>query len=589
MMTEWDRALGKVLLVFTYGSGCASSMYQLRFDDIMWMEPLGVWKFKTFYRDALYQRPDFPIHQVYIETWMKFDYRPRGRKTFGIPPESYQLDVYYLMEIDPWGRRFFHRGGMRAGPYTKEARAKMSDNAKHYDKTELRSMRAKFGDLPPEGDYWDRFNQRGDQDPAKELEDRWKAIEYEMCYDFNMDDAASQVIESKPAKGNRGTTLVVVEKGQPNAWMVPNENDGQPHGYCIVGTWTCMQVPEEMQPQRDGSFTFEVTLGANAWEQFYLVQDGDFGRPIFPAYERSYKDMPCIGPVFNRKPDKFWLINGNPPDDLPNEDFGEPGDKYLVTFQWDNLKRLTWHKTKSREEAYTDTASYWISGSWTCWDLIELPKDLAEEGRYSMEVQKTPLDLKFHILRNQDPMQRIYPELEEGYGDAYSKVAVNEYGTEKYWNISGMDGEVFQLVLQRDPSDLSEVTVKWEKLGSRTLEVIPDRYFLAGTPNNWGKEGYYHELQWNEEATGWTVDVQIWAIPTEFVIIVNKNGERIIHPDKKDCSQIQAHEVQGPDNDVQGRHWHIGKSIADKARVNDTFMVKLELEPRKVSWKKKEG
>merc|ERR1719450_488970 len=32
-MTEWDRALGKVLLVFTYGSGCAASMYQMRYDD----------------------------------------------------------------------------------------------------------------------------------------------------------------------------------------------------------------------------------------------------------------------------------------------------------------------------------------------------------------------------------------------------------------------------------------------------------------------------------------------------------------------------------------------------------------------------
>ena len=24
-------------------------------------------------------------------------------------------DVYYLLEIDPWGRRFYHRGGMRTG------------------------------------------------------------------------------------------------------------------------------------------------------------------------------------------------------------------------------------------------------------------------------------------------------------------------------------------------------------------------------------------------------------------------------------------------------------------------------------------
>merc|ERR1719245_190099 len=89
MMQEWDRALGKVLMVFTYGSGCASSCYQVRFDDIMWMEPLSVWKFKTFYKDSMYVPADFRIHEWYVETWMKFDYRPCGRKTFGIPHESY--------------------------------------------------------------------------------------------------------------------------------------------------------------------------------------------------------------------------------------------------------------------------------------------------------------------------------------------------------------------------------------------------------------------------------------------------------------------------------------------------------------------
>ncbi|CAE7194052.1 Hmgcs1, partial [Symbiodinium sp. KB8] len=112
VMTKWDEALGKILLVFTYGSGCASSMYQLRFDDIAWFDPLAIWKVKQFYRNAINVRPDLRMHQVYIDTWMKFDYRPHGRISFGFGYETYELvrsteqeqDAYYLMEIDPWGR-----------------------------------------------------------------------------------------------------------------------------------------------------------------------------------------------------------------------------------------------------------------------------------------------------------------------------------------------------------------------------------------------------------------------------------------------------------------------------------------------------
>ena len=28
---------------------------------------------------------------------------------------AFSQDAYYLLEIDPWGRRFYHRGGMRTG------------------------------------------------------------------------------------------------------------------------------------------------------------------------------------------------------------------------------------------------------------------------------------------------------------------------------------------------------------------------------------------------------------------------------------------------------------------------------------------
>merc|ERR1719356_2281118 len=58
--------------------------------------------------------PSTLIHDIYINTWMRFDYKPCGRELCGIDPWKYELDVYYLMEIDKWGRRFYHRGGVIA-------------------------------------------------------------------------------------------------------------------------------------------------------------------------------------------------------------------------------------------------------------------------------------------------------------------------------------------------------------------------------------------------------------------------------------------------------------------------------------------
>ncbi|CAE7373531.1 HMGS [Symbiodinium pilosum] len=51
-----------------------------------------------------------PLHNIYIETWMRFDYNPQGRRNHKISVWKYEEDVYYLMQIDKFGRRFYHRG-----------------------------------------------------------------------------------------------------------------------------------------------------------------------------------------------------------------------------------------------------------------------------------------------------------------------------------------------------------------------------------------------------------------------------------------------------------------------------------------------
>jgi len=352
-----------------------------------------------------------------------------------------------------------------------------------------------------------------------------------------------------------------------------------------------MLKAEEMQPSFDGSHTFEVTLGANQREQFFIVQDNDrTNGKIYPAFERSWKDMPCIGPHKGPATLQFWCINGAPNDDIPADDAGEPGDKYLVSFRWDNVKKVSWEKLQTRVEDYQDDGKYYVSGSWTCWDMLEMTADTRNKGKYQFDVQKTKLGTLFQISRNKDKLQLIYPNIDSGVGNAMSPVApLDEYGQNKYWDIAGSDGDVFRVTLYRDPEDLSDISIEWEKIDSRPVTDVRDRYFLIGTPNNFGADGNMHELFWSETSKAYVAEVEIYAIPTRFQILENKISDRVIHPDKPECSQIQAHEVKGPDSEGQDRYWHIGKSTADKARVGDKFIVSFATEPKRVVTWKKEG
>jgi len=320
-----------------------------------------------------------------------------------------------------------------------------------------------------------------------------------------------------------------------------------------------------------------------------LIQDGDFSKKIYPAFERSWKDMPCVGPHKGPAQPQNWCINGVVSDDLPDDDAGEPGDKYMVIFRWDNVKKVTWTKVASGDGIVKDEGKYYISGSWTCWDPEELTTD-SSGWKHTIEVQKTPMQLQFSMSRNMDKLQCLYPDVDEGEtGDAFSKVCLNEYSKGKKWDITeGREGDVFRITLERDPVDSSEISVTWEKIDTRPLKIPAPRYFLVGTFNNFGADEEFIEMTYNNEKKAFIHDITLTKVPTDFAIVQNKKLDESIHPDKSECSQIQAHQVVGPDDSGAGKYWQIGKSAADKAAEKSVFSIVLQFEPKLgVSWKKK--
>jgi hypothetical protein len=456
IMNGWDKAIGTSLVVFTYGSGSAASMYQTLFNDIPWMKPFGAWKI-DFYREAQYRHPEQcgKLMDLYCETWMKFGYYPHGRQIYGEDPWQLEKDVYYLMEIDSYGRRFYHRGGIAAEPM----------DAKHVlevDGIEGRRVRADWGPLPPKPE-----KKVEDRKKEKTLNQLWEDIEAQMLADY--EPPQKEMVQDAFDKSNPGHRIIVeAVKDVANLDMV--KHDGARHTYQIVGTWAGLKEAEEMQAASDSTFVFDITVGENGWEEFFLLQDGDWERKICPASARSWKSMPCVGP-YKLDDGKRWYLDTRDSADTPLEDMGSPGDKYRVTFSWSSkgVKELDWTKLEGRTGPYPK-GKYFISGSWSS-DYIEMKSQGA--GSFSSEIKMIGDSVEFYLLRNSDEQQRIYPDVSlDTSGNAKSKgssgdmvVGVASWDPDKaapVWEIKGGIGDVVEIKFYRNPENPDEMELEWE-------------------------------------------------------------------------------------------------------------------------------
>mmetsp|Transcript_83798 Transcript_83798/g.179578 ORF Transcript_83798/g.179578 Transcript_83798/m.179578 type:complete len:980 (+) Transcript_83798:100-3039(+) len=585
VMNTMDASLGKVICVYTYGSGCASTMYQMRIDDVAYFDPMDLWKVK-FYRHSIHRTPEAAsIHGFYTETWMKFDYRPMGRKVFGIPQWIWLKDVYALMEIDKFGRRFYHRGGLSVGPLPKE-----QQNILDIEKSEGRKRRQEFGPIPVDAEK--------PEDEKPSIEDLWREIEYDMRFDA---EAVKQMQEEKVVKDRYNDQMVHIIKPTVDFSQVLSlDNDGKPHTYQIVGTWSKCQ-PVDMTFNPDGSFTYEVTLGENRWEEFHIIQDNNPKMKIFPHIAKATKKVATIGPHdggFTHR----WLLDCRDRVNVPDEQVGIPGDKYLVTFKWHRIKEVSWTKLEG-ETGDFEPGKYYIAGSWNDMDPAPMePVAGKRPGWFSTEVQMTSLGMDFKFMRNEDPAQVIYPVIRNP-ADSVSKdspIGGPDDGATLPWSVQDRPGTVYKISFFRDPDDCesSAMRVDWAKAGERPVVEPEPKYYLVGIFNGWGEKGYVRMAP--GASSTWTGEVPLDMVahdplrPEElkpgqhFHILQHKLHSRCVHPDKPDCIMRTGHKVL-MDGGGQGFSWAIGKANTDKAQVGDKFIVTLQISKEggmKVSWEK---
>jgi len=573
-MSHMEQTLGKVLVVFTFGSGCASSMYQLRFDDLPYFDHFEVWKLR-YYRDAIYMSAkDTIIHQAYVDTWMKFNYRPYARKKFGIPITKYEKDVWYLIEIDSFGRRFYHRGGLRAEPVSSEYKLVV-------DKEEGRTRRQDIDEPVPEEEPED--DGRTQADEGKSLEDIWKEIEYEITYDFEAEKENYQIVGEFPDRYNKDTVTTIIRPGEKMADKHGRtiEPDGLNHSYQIVGTWSDF-AEEEMIRNPDASYSLEVVLGENRFEQFYIIQDRDPQKKIYPYAQLGGKKQLTIGPHDGGN-GHYWLLDGRDRVTVPDEDNGMPGDKYKITFSWKKLKEVTWEKLNGQTGPVIP-GKYYVTGSWADWDPLEmLPDESRGPGWYTLEDMRVcSLGTDFKILRNKSRLQQIYAVRMTGSEPITMNSPISGPDSEfdSCWSIDDSLGTVYSISYFRDPDDCEAAAMKveWNKIRTGpVVEPVP-RYYIISRSNDWGQSGYTEMTCSEDQPNIFTGKVLMLEKSEPFKIVMHKRKDRYIHPDKDQCTQLMAQKVTmdaaGADPPL---NWHIGKHPADKSKKGDVFIVSLEL------------
>jgi len=463
IMNLMEKALGKILLVFTYGSGCAASMYQMRIDDVPFYDPIEIWKIQ-FYRNAIKMSPEasMPLHSIYIETWMKFDYKPTGRRNAKISLWKYEEDAYYLMEIDKFGRRFYHRGGLSTGPLDPSLSLPV-------DKAEERPPRESYGPVL----------QRPEEKPRaikSSKEEQFKAIEYAMAFGDG-EDARYEELAEVTDRYNPNQKVTI---RRPIDREVTVEPDGESHSYQIVGTWSG-RTPEEMTANPAGTgWTFEVTLGENRWESFYIIQDEDAERRIYPNVAKANKEAVPVGPL-STGPKNEWLLDCRARVNVPEDQVGMPGDKYLITFRWEKLKEIAWEKLAD-EKGEVTPGKYYLAGSFYGEEFVEMAPDSSgirrrRQGWYSAEVQLPSEPLEFKVVRNKDLAQSIYPQappLSTGVAiTQHSSICGPDDGESGLWKIEDLRGSVYKISFYRDPKDCepSSMRMDWQKVSAPAAVV----------------------------------------------------------------------------------------------------------------------
>jgi len=227
-------------------------------------------------------------------------------------------------------------------------------------------------------------------------------------------------------------------------------------GYYIVGSWTAMANAEEMTDQGNGTYTFEVTMGASRFESFHIMLDQDPSKMLYPGWPNSSSGVPVYGP----SEDTYglcWTIDARSQFGADGRDRGNPGDRYLVKLliagKWRSVVWEKVHTVKDMLEMGAEdvTGAYYISSSWNNWTFDQMEPSDTDPNHLFIEVG--PLrgsGEEFQIVRNKDQGQAFYPAHARSLPTSSGEVrGPDGHGWGQNWCLNNKAGDKFRIDFRR--------------------------------------------------------------------------------------------------------------------------------------------
>ena len=221
-------------------------------------------------------------------------------------------------------------------------------------------------------------------------------------------------------------------------------------GIGIIGSWDAFKQATEMTPSTDGeSWSCMVVLGETRCERFQLCLLQNPELAIYPYVSNGSMATRVVGPHGEGK-GKYWIIDGRD-DEVP------AGTPFRILLEWGLRLRVSWQRADKMLASGALVPKfigskprhrYFVVGSWTSWNCLEMQNSSTKEGTYETTVRiGMSRSESFYFVRDQDQEQVIYPAkpaLDAGAVDIPVR-GPDAFGNGKSWRITGKYGESVRL------------------------------------------------------------------------------------------------------------------------------------------------
>eukprot|EP00928_Gymnodinium_smaydae_P013579 TRINITY_DN14948_c0_g1_i1.p1 TRINITY_DN14948_c0_g1~~TRINITY_DN14948_c0_g1_i1.p1 ORF type:complete len:1433 (+),score=263.14 TRINITY_DN14948_c0_g1_i1:457-4755(+) len=234
--------------------------------------------------------------------------------------------------------------------------------------------------------------------------------------------------------------------------------------FYACGSWTGWRSLEELKPVGPGSWSITMRLGEGRYELFHIracsaraqLGNGDRCRELYPVVDLASQRIHVVGPDEQRC-GRNWLLDGRDtevPEGTPYEIrlFRYRGGRWRV--EWSPYFNDAALSADSGSEAFP--RRYVVCGTWNGWAKQDMTPSSADshEWRSHFRIGLTGRE-EFHLLRDGDSKQAVYPAVPIGSadgvrwhtGDCFRACGPDGFGAGRHFEITGSPGEFVRLSL----------------------------------------------------------------------------------------------------------------------------------------------